>query len=70
MFVGREADLGALADLGFVGLDDAPDDDPVVITGRKATRNHQLTAAEKETNRLVSRERAAAASRTSRPGAS
>ncbi|MET8214147.1 transposase family protein [Streptomyces sp. NPDC005373] len=54
----REAGLGALADLGFVGLDDKPDD-PVIITGRKATRNHQLTAAEKETNRLVSRERAA-----------
>jgi len=55
----REAGLGALADLGFVGLDDKPDDDPVIITGRKATRNHQLTAAEKEANRLVSRERAA-----------
>ncbi|WP_260696015.1 transposase family protein [Streptomyces sp. IB201691-2A2] len=55
----REAGLGALADLGFVGLDDKPDDDPVIITGRKATRNHQLTAAEKETHRLVSRERAA-----------
>ncbi|MGW3635603.1 transposase family protein [Streptomyces sp. NPDC005122] len=55
----RDAGLGALADLGFVGLDDKPDDDPVIITGRKATRNHQLTAAEKETNRLVSRERAA-----------
>ena len=55
----REAGLGALADLGFVGLDDKPDDDPVIITGRNAPRNHQLTAAEKETNRLVSRERAA-----------
>jgi hypothetical protein len=55
----REAGLGALADLGFVGLDDKPEDDPVIITGRKATRNHQLTAAEKETNRLVSHERAA-----------
>ncbi|MER6693994.1 transposase family protein [Streptomyces minutiscleroticus] len=56
----REAGLGALADLGFVGLDDQPDDDPVIITGRKATRNHQLTDAGKEANRLVSRERAAA----------
>jgi DDE superfamily endonuclease len=55
----REAGLGALADLGFVGLDDKPDDDPVIITGRKATRNHKLTAAEKEANCLVSRERAA-----------
>ncbi|MCX5251395.1 transposase family protein [Streptomyces sp. NBC_00201] len=55
----RAAGLGALADLGFVGLDDDPDDNPVIITGRKATRNHQLTAAEKEANRLLSRERAA-----------
>jgi hypothetical protein len=55
----REAGLGALADLGFVGLDDQPDDDPVIITGRKATKNHKLTAAEKEANRLLSRERAA-----------
>ncbi|WP_345672528.1 transposase family protein, partial [Streptomyces phyllanthi] len=54
----REAGLGALANLGFVGLDDEPDD-PVVITGRKATRNHRLTAAEKEANRLLNRERAA-----------
>ncbi|MGP4084427.1 transposase family protein [Streptomyces sp. KR55] len=54
----REAGLGALADLGFVGLDDDPDD-PVIITGRKATRNHRLTDAEKEANRLLSRERAA-----------
>ncbi|KOV78546.1 hypothetical protein ADL01_15100, partial [Streptomyces sp. NRRL WC-3618] len=48
-----------MADLGFVGLHDQPDDDRVIITGRKATRNHQLTDAEKEANRLLSRERAA-----------
>ncbi|WP_320783539.1 transposase family protein [Streptomyces sp. CRN 30] len=54
----REAGLGALADLGFVGLDD-PDDAPVIITGRKATRSHRLTNAEKEANQLVSHERAA-----------
>ncbi|WP_371572335.1 transposase family protein [Streptomyces sp. NBC_01314] len=54
----REAGLGALADLGFVGLDDDPDD-PVIITGRKATRNHRLTDSEKEANRLLNRERAA-----------
>ncbi|GHE41682.1 transposase family protein [Streptomyces capitiformicae] len=54
----REAGLGALADLGFVGLDDDPDD-PVIITGRKATRNHRLTGAEKEANRLLNRERTA-----------
>nr|BFD94099.1 IS5/IS1182 family transposase [Kitasatospora sp. Xyl93] len=54
----RDAGLGALADLGFVGLDDDPGD-PVIITGRRATRGHPLTAAQKEANRLVSRERAA-----------
>lgn len=54
--LGGEA--GALADLGFVGLDDDPDD-PVIVTGRKATRGHRLTEAQKEANRLVSRERAA-----------
>ncbi|WP_079087284.1 transposase family protein [Streptomyces scabiei] len=54
----REAGLGALADLGFVGLDDDPDD-PMIITGRKATANHRLTDAEKEANRLLNRERAA-----------
>ncbi|MEV8017531.1 transposase family protein [Streptomyces sp. NPDC086554] len=55
----REAGLGALADLGFVSLDDDPDDAPVIITGRKATRSHRLTDAEKEANHLVSRERTA-----------
>ncbi|MFF5254019.1 transposase family protein [Streptomyces leeuwenhoekii] len=57
----RQAGLGALADLGFVGVDDTgqADDDPVIITGRRATRNHRLTDAEKEANRLLNRERAA-----------
>ena len=40
-----------MADRGFVGLDDDPDD-LVVITSRNATRNHRLTHAEKEANRL------------------
>jgi hypothetical protein len=53
----REAGLGALADLGFVGLDDDPDD-PVVITGIKATRTTKLTAAQKQANRLLGAERA------------
>jgi hypothetical protein len=36
----RAAGLGAIADLGFVGLDDGdPDADPAVITGYKAARN-------------------------------
>ncbi|MEV8322318.1 transposase family protein [Kitasatospora sp. NPDC056731] len=54
----REAGLGALVDLGFVGLDDGPDD-PVIVTGRRATRGHPLTEAQKEANRLVNREPAA-----------
>src|SRR5512144_3404446 len=54
----RKAGLGAIGDLGLTGLGDAPDD-PVIITGRKAARNHPLTASEKEANRPVSRERAA-----------
>ncbi|MFI7643671.1 transposase family protein [Nonomuraea sp. NPDC049400] len=53
----REAGLGALADLGFVGLDDEPKD-PVVITGRKATHTNPLTTAEKQVNQLISSERA------------
>jgi hypothetical protein len=40
----REAGLGALADLGFVGLDDQPDDDSVIITGRKATKECRDTS--------------------------
>jgi hypothetical protein len=54
----RKAGLGAIADLGFVGLDDDPEN-PVIITGRKATRGKPLNPAKKEANRLVSRERAA-----------
>ncbi len=53
----RDAGRGALADLGFIGLDtDA--DDPVVITGRKAARNKPLTPADKQVNQLISAERA------------
>ncbi|MFJ7495827.1 transposase family protein [Streptomyces sp. NPDC097727] len=54
----RRAGLGALADLGFVGLDDDTDD-PVIVTGRRATRGKPLTTTQKEANKLVSRERAA-----------
>ncbi|GAA2657916.1 hypothetical protein GCM10009864_25630 [Streptomyces lunalinharesii] len=31
----------------------------MIITGRKPTKSHKLTAAKKEANRLLSRERAA-----------
>ncbi|MFJ4275832.1 transposase family protein [Streptomyces coelicoflavus] len=41
-----------------VGLAGFRHEDPVIITGRKAIRNHRLTDAEKEANRLISRERA------------
>ena len=63
----RKAGLGAITDLGFVGLDEDPDN-PVIITGRKAARGHPLTAAQKEANKLVSRERAAN-EHASNPGA-
>ncbi|TMR92580.1 transposase family protein [Nonomuraea basaltis] len=53
----RDAGLGALADLGFVGLDDDPDD-PIVITGRKATRDKPLTRTQKQVNQLIASERA------------
>ncbi|MFJ2264688.1 transposase family protein [Streptomyces sp. NPDC087844] len=44
----RAAGLGAIADLGFVGLDDSgPDADPAVITGCEAARNRPLTRGRK-----------------------
>ncbi|WP_051816319.1 transposase family protein [Streptomyces sp. NRRL WC-3744] len=54
----READLGAIADLGFLGLDDDRDN-PVIIAGYRAARGQRLTRAQKEANKLVARERAA-----------
>ncbi|WP_217130069.1 transposase family protein [Streptomyces sp. AC558_RSS880] len=53
----RDAGLGALADLGFPGLDGDPDD-PVVVTGFKATRARKLTTSEKEANRALAAGRA------------
>ena len=47
----RAAGLGAIADLGFVGLDDSnPDADPAVITGYKDARNRPLTRSQKLTS--------------------
>ncbi|WP_308406028.1 hypothetical protein [Streptomyces naphthomycinicus] len=44
----RAAGLGAIADLGFVGLDHGgPDADPAVITGYKAARDRPLTRGKK-----------------------
>jgi DDE superfamily endonuclease len=51
------AGLGALADLGFVGLDDDPEN-PVVITGYKATRKRKLTRGRKNANKALSAARA------------
>jgi hypothetical protein len=48
----RAAGLGALADLGFRGLDN----DilaPVIVTGYAASRTHKLTPGEKEANRVL-----------------
>lgn len=53
----RAHELGAIGDLGFVGLDDAPDD-PVVITGYKAARTKPLTSAKKQVNKLIASVRA------------
>lgn len=55
----RAAGLGAIADLGFVGLDDSePDADPAVITGYKAARNHPLTRGQKLSNKVLAAVRA------------
>jgi hypothetical protein len=54
----RAAGLGAIGYLGFVGLEDDPDN-PVIITEKRRARKRPLTAAHKEANKLVSRERAA-----------
>jgi len=53
----RTAGLGALADLGLVGLDQDPDD-PVIITGVKRTRKKKLTAAQKQANQIIAAARA------------
>jgi hypothetical protein len=54
----REAGLGALADLGFTGLDGDPGAHPVIITGMKKAKGTPLTTAQKQANALLSRERA------------
>ncbi|MER5556354.1 transposase family protein [Streptomyces sp. NPDC002793] len=48
----RAAGLGALADLGFRGLDNDILD-PVIVTGYTASRTHKLTPGEKEANRVL-----------------
>jgi hypothetical protein len=53
----RAVEIGAIGDLGFVGLDDDPDN-PVVITGCKAARTKPLTSAKKQVNKLIASVRA------------
>ena len=53
----RTAGLGALADLGFTGLDPDPDD-PVIITGWKSTRTSKTTPAQRQANQALSAARA------------
>jgi hypothetical protein len=53
----RAAGLGALADLGFTGLDPDPDD-PVIITGYKATATRKTTPAQRQANQALSAARA------------
>jgi len=53
----RAAGLGALADLGFTGLDPDPDD-PVIITGYKSTRTSKTTPAQRHANQALSAARA------------
>ncbi|MET9935860.1 transposase family protein, partial [Streptomyces sp. NPDC006324] len=48
----RAAGLGALADLGFPGLDNDVFD-PVIVTGFHASRTHKLTPGEKTANRVL-----------------
>jgi hypothetical protein len=53
----RAAGLGAIADLGFTGLDPHPGD-PVIITGYKSTRTRRTTPAQRQANQALSAARA------------
>jgi len=53
----RAAGLGALADLGFTGLDPDPGD-PVIITGWKSTATRKTTPAQRHANQALSAARA------------
>ena len=55
----KTAGLGALADLGFLGVDTpANPDDQVIVTGYKATRYRKLTPGQKQANRVLAAGRA------------
>jgi hypothetical protein len=53
----RAAGLGALADLGFTGLDPDPEN-PVIITGYKSTSARKTTPAQRQANQALSAARA------------
>jgi len=53
----RAAGLGALADLGFTGLDPDPSD-PVIITGYNSTTARKTTPAQRQANHALSAARA------------
>ncbi|TDU01664.1 DDE superfamily endonuclease [Streptomyces sp. 846.5] len=55
----KAAGLGALADLGFLGVDKPENpDDQVIVTGYKATRHRKLTRGQKQANRILAAGRA------------
>lgn len=54
----RDLGLGAVADLGFVGLDEKAGEQPTVITGFKASGRKRLSSPKKIVNRLISSLRA------------
>jgi len=54
----REHDLAIIVDRYHTRLDDQPTHDPTVMVGRRGSRNHQLTTAEKQVNNLLAAERA------------
>jgi hypothetical protein len=52
------ADLGLICDRAHTRLDDQPDTNPTVITGRRANRYYKLTPADRQANQLLNAERA------------
>ena len=54
----RHHDLAIIVDRYHTRLDDQPTDNPTVMVGRRGSRNHQLTTAEKQVNTLLAAERA------------
>ena len=53
----RRHNLAVIVDRYHTRLDDQPEADPTVMVGRRGSRNHKLTQAEKQVNALLARER-------------